>query len=154
MPDTTNFQQLKSDEATGTGRLLWIISAILGAAAFAHVFRDGLVYMIERWDQEEYSHGSLIPIITLFLIWQKKDVLAAMGAGTSLVGPAGWVGTLIVLGGILVGLVGELSTIYLIIQYGFLMTILGVAMSLVGFRGLKLIWAPLLYLVFMVPLPS
>jgi exosortase D (VPLPA-CTERM-specific) len=42
----------------------------------------------------------------------------------------------------------------LVIQYGFLMTILGVAMSLVGFRGLKLIWAPLLYLVFMVPLPS
>lgn len=154
MPDTTNFQHLKSDEATGTGRLFWIISAVLGAAAFAYVFRDGLVYMIERWDQEEYSHGSLIPIITLFLIWQKKDALAAMGAGTSLVGPAGWVGTLIVLGGILVGLVGELSTIYLIIQYGFLMTILGVAMSLVGFRGLKLIWAPLLYLVFMVPLPS
>lgn len=140
--------------SSGAGRLLWIISAILGAAAFAYVFRDGLIYMIERWDQEEYSHGSLIPIITLFLIWQKKDALAAMGAGTSLVGPAGWVGALVVLGGILVGLIGELSTIYLIIQYGFLMTILGIAMSLVGFRGLKLIWAPLLYLVFMVPLPS
>lgn len=140
--------------SSGAGRFLWIISAILGAAAFAYVFRDGLIYMIERWDQEEYSHGSLIPIITLFLIWQKKDALAAMGAGTSLVGPAGWVGALVVLGGILVGLIGELSTIYLIIQYGFLMTILGIAMSLVGFRGLKLIWAPLLYLVFMVPLPS
>jgi len=140
--------------SSGAGRFLWIISAILGAAAFAYIFRDGLIYMIERWDQEEYSHGSLIPIITLFLIWQKKDALAAMGAGTSLVGPAGWFGTLIVLGGILVGLIGELSTIYLIIQYGFLMTILGVAMSLVGFRGVKLIWAPLLYLIFMVPLPS
>jgi exosortase D (VPLPA-CTERM-specific) len=154
LPDTTNFQPSKTDETHNAGRLLWIISAVLGAAAFAYVFRDGLIYMIERWDQEEYSHGSLIPIITLFLIWQKKDALAAMGAGTSLVGPAGWVGALIVLGGILVGLIGELSTIYLIIQYGFLMTILGVAMSLVGFRGLKLIWAPLLYLVFMVPLPS
>jgi len=154
LPDTTNFHSLKADEAHTAGRLFWIISAILGAAAFAYVFRDGLIYMIERWDQEEYSHGSLIPIITLFLIWQKKDALAAMGAGTSLVGPAAWVGTLIVAGGIFVGLVGELSTIYLIIQYGFLMTILGVAMTLVGFRGLKLIWAPLLYLVFMVPLPS
>lgn len=140
--------------SSGAGRILWIVSAILGAAAFAYIFRDGLIYMIERWDQEEYSHGSLIPIITVFLIWQKKDALAAIGAGTSLVGPAGWIGTLIVLGGILVGLIGELSTIYLIIQYGFLMTILGVAMSLVGFRGLKLIWAPLLYLIFMVPLPS
>ncbi len=154
LPDTTNFHSLKGDEAHTTGRLFWIISAILGAAAFAYIFRDGLIYMIERWDQEEYSHGSLIPIITLFLIWQKKDALAAMGAGTPLVGPAAWIGTLIVLGGIFVGLVGELSTIYLIIQYAFLMTILGVAMTLVGFRGLKLIWAPLLYLVFMVPLPS
>ncbi len=154
MPDTTNFHSPKADAAHTTGRLLWIVSAILGAAAFAYIFRDGLIYMIERWDQEEYSHGSLIPIITLFLIWQKKDALAAIGAGTSLVGPAAWIGTLIVAGGIFVGLVGELSTIYLIIQYGFLMTILGVAMTLVGFRGLALIWAPLLYLVFMVPLPS
>ncbi len=154
MPDSTHFQSQQVSGARGGGRILWILSAILGAAAFAYIFRDGLIYMIERWDQEEYSHGSLIPIITLFLIWQKKDALAAAGAGTPAIGAAGWLGTLVMAGGIFVGLVGELSTIYLIIQYGFLMTIVGIAMTIVGFQGLKLIWAPLLYLVFMVPLPS
>ena len=138
----------------GVGRIFWVLSGVLAIAAFAFVFRDGLIYMIERWDQEEYSHGSLIPIISLFLIWQKKDALAALGAGTPAIGRAAWLGVAIILCGILIGLLGELSTIYLIIQYGFLLTILGVAVSLVGLHGLRLIWAPLLYLVFMVPLPS
>ena len=134
--------------------ILWLATAILAAASLVFIFWDGLIYMVERWDQEEYSHGSLIPIITLFLIWQKKDALAALRAEAPNGVSGRWVGALVVLGGLLIGLLGELSTIFLIIQYGFLMTLFGTALVLVGWRGIRLIWAPLIYLVFMVPLPS
>ena len=35
-------------------------------------------WMIERWNAKDsyYSHGFLIPLISLFLAWQKKDKLA------------------------------------------------------------------------------
>lgn len=132
--------------------LFWGLGAALAAAAFFVVFWDGLVFMAEHWDTEEYSHGSLIPFIAAFLIWQKKDALEAVLRESAGRGAA--VGFLVVLFGLFLGLLGELSTVYLIIQYGFLVVIGGLALVLVGWRGIFLIWAPLLYLVFMVPLPS
>jgi exosortase D (VPLPA-CTERM-specific) len=131
----------------------WLLTFALAAAGLGVVFWDGLVYMSEHWDTEEYSHGPLIPIIAAFLIWQQKDALeAAVRAGAGRTGRAAGVG--IVSLGLFAGLLGEMSTVYLIIQYGFLVAIYGAALALVGWRGIRLIWAPLLYLVFMVPLPS
>lgn len=131
----------------------WGASALVAVAAFVFLFRDGLLFMVEHWDTEEYSHGSLIPVIAAFLIWQQKDALeAALRADGA--GRGAWAGFAVVIAGLFLGLLGELSTVYLIIQYGFLTVLYGVALVLVGWRGMRLIWAPLLYLVFMVPLPD
>ena len=59
--------------------VVWWGTLVVAIAAIAFVFRDGLVYMVGDWDKEEYSHGFLIPIIAAFLIWRKKDDLAAAG---------------------------------------------------------------------------
>jgi exosortase D (VPLPA-CTERM-specific) len=139
-------------DARARSWLFWGVSAALAAAAFCVVFWDGLVFMAEHWDTEEYSHGSLIPIIAAFLIWQKKDALETTLRDSA--GHGAVAGFCVVLFGLFLGMLGELSTVYLIIQYGFLVVIGGLALVLVGWRGIFLIWAPLLYLVFMVPLPS
>ena len=131
----------------------WIVTTLLVVAGLCVVFWDGLRYMADHWHAEEYSHGPLIPIIAVFLIWQKKDALqAAILAERAPRGGA--VGVAVLLVGLLAGLLGELSTVYLVIQYGFLVALFGVALALVGWSGMRLIWAPLLYLVFMVPLPD
>jgi exosortase D (VPLPA-CTERM-specific) len=49
---------------------------------------------------------------------------------------------------------GELSTIYTIIQYSFLLTLFGVLVTTMGWSGFRLIWIPFAYLIFMVPLPE
>lgn len=138
--------------APGPGAALWLLTFLLAVVSLGVVFHDGLVYMAEHWDTEEYSHGALIPIISVFLIWQQKDALAAAVRESGRKGAAA--GAAVVLLGLFGGLLGELSTVYLIIQYAFLVTVYGAALSLVGWRGIRLIWAPLLYLVFMVPLPN
>jgi exosortase D (VPLPA-CTERM-specific) len=156
MPDTGDIRARTRPIATsGVSTGTWLLTFALAAAGLGVVFWDGLVYMSEFWDTEEYSHGSLIPIIAAFLIWQRKDALEAAlqaGAGRMETGRAAGVG--IVLIGLFAGLLGELSTVYLIIQYGFLVALYGAALALVGWAGIRLIWAPLLYLVFMVPLPD
>jgi exosortase D (VPLPA-CTERM-specific) len=139
--------------SAGAAAGFWLLTFVLAIAGLGVVFRDGLVFMAEHWDTEEYSHGSLIPIIAAFLIWQQKDALAAAARSYGGRDGAG-IGFAVVVLGLLMGLLGELSTVYLILQYGFLVTVYGAALSLVGWRGIRLIWAPLLYLVFMVPLPS
>lgn len=154
MPDMSDARpRVEPARSAGGNAGSWFLTFILAVAGLGIVFRDGLVFMAEHWDTEEYSHGSLIPIIAAFLIWQQKDALqAAVKSDGRLPGAA--VGVGVVLFGLFMGLLGELSTVYLILQYGFLVTIYGAALALVGWRGLRLIWAPLLYLVFMVPLPS
>ena len=55
--------------------IFWVILLVGGASIVAMSFH-GIVAMIRVWDvREEYGHGYIIPFITMFLIWQHKDVL-------------------------------------------------------------------------------
>ena len=117
------------------------------ALALAVIFRDGLWLMVQWWEEPEYQHGYLIPLVSLYLVWAKAAQLQATPTVPS---SAGLV--LVVLG--LAGYVlGELSAIYTVIQYAFLLALLGLVWTAVGWRGVRVLWAGLLYLVFMIPLP-
>ena len=74
----------------------WVIvgvSAVLAGYAFLETIQD----MIYRWDtKEEYGYGYLIPVISIFLIWQRKNQLAEMEFHPSLAGLL-----LVVLGGVI-----------------------------------------------------
>jgi len=110
---------------------------------------DGLSLMVQWWGaREEYGHGFLIPFITLFLIWQKKDQLEKIEFKKS------WLGVVFVGFGLFLFYAGELSAIYTVIQYAFLVTLFGVVLSLMGIKAFKVILVPMLILVFMIPLPN
>ncbi len=127
---------------------VWLVF-ILSALLLGFVYFDGLAYMVKIWErQEEYSYGYLIPLISLFFIWQKKDELERLSF------PGSWLGLLILSLGIAFFFLGELSTLYIIIQYSFLVSLLGLMLAWLGWRGLRVIWIPLLFLVFMIPLPN
>jgi len=105
--------------------------------------------MVKWWsDREEYGHGYIIPIITLFLIWQKSDQLEKITFSGS------WLGVALTIFGLFLYYAGELSSLYTIIQYGFVITVFGVALSLMGRAGFKIIYVPLIMLFFMIPLPN
>jgi exosortase D (VPLPA-CTERM-specific) len=129
---------------------LTVWGALLIAITLAIIlFQDGLSFMVRAWDgQEEYSYGYLIPFISLFLIWQKKDVLQ------TILFSGAWAGCALTLIGVLFFLLGQLSAAYAIIQYSFVMVLFGLALAFVGWRGFRVIFVPLLFLAFMVPLPG
>lgn len=111
-------------------------------------FYSGVAYMARAWESPEYSHGYLIPLITLYLIWQKRERLAQVPFHTS------WPGVAMVLVGVLLGFLGELSSLYTIIQYGFLLAIWGSVLAVIGREAFREVWVPLLFLFFMIPLPN
>ena len=124
--------------------LIGAIALLLGA-----IFFDGLAQMEKWWaNREEYGHGYIIPLITLFLIWQKSDKLEYIDFNGA------WAGFLLTLFGLFLYYTGELSSLYTIIQYGFLVTLFGVVLSLMGVRAFRVILVPLLILFFMIPLPN
>ena len=131
-----------------TRHYFWIGSGVVVAAALWLIYRDGLADMIGRWESEEYSHGYLIPVIAVALVWQRRHALAAIGPRGS------WFGPVIVVMALVVGVMGTLSTIYMVIQYAFLLAIIGIVLAFLGWRGTLTIWVPLAFLVFMIPLPN
>ncbi len=112
------------------------------------LFFDGLVQMVGEWEKEEYSHGYLLPIVTAFFIWQKSTDIAKVEFGDF------WPGLAVVVLGVIAYFMGELGTLYTIVQYAFLLTLGGLFLALMGWRGFRLIWVPFLLLLFTVPLPD
>lgn len=112
-------------------------------------FHQGLTRMVEWWlEREEYSHGILIPFIAAYLVWQRWNALAAVQPRYR------FVGTLIAAVGVIFATAGELATLYQPIQYGFLLIFYGVTIAIVGVNGFRKIWAGMLFLIFMLPLPE
>ena len=125
-----------------------LILGVVAIAALAATFHTSLAFMAMQWNSEEYSHGYLIPVIALFLLWrERKRLVEAPWKGA-------WVGVGLVAVGLTLMLLGELSAIYVIVQYAFLITLAGLSVALVGVAGMRYLWVPLLYLVFMIPLPA
>ncbi len=90
----------------------------------------------------------LIPPISLYLLWRERNWLAR----TPFTGA--WSGLLVVALGLGLWLIGEMSTITAIVNYGFLIVLYGLVISLTGWAVFRHLWMPFLILVFMIPLPQ
>ena len=125
----------------------WGLLLVIGIGITA-LFQEGVSLMVKWWEKDEYSHGFLIAPIVAFLIWQKKDQLERIQFRGS------WAGVILLLFGLSLFFVGELNAPYIVIQYGYLIAIVGLVLAFMGWEAFKLIWVPLLILAFMVPLPN
>ena len=143
MPGTNNSRFVWRNKAT-----FWILLGII-LVLIGYAFHVTIIAMEQRWaGSEEYGYGYLIPIITLFLIWQRKNELAEIEFNPSFSGLV-----LILFGGVLFFL-GAVATTHTLSQYGLVVTLLGVALALLGWRAFRIVMVPLALLFFMVPLPA
>jgi exosortase D (VPLPA-CTERM-specific) len=128
---------------------LWLGYAAIVLVTLVFLFRDGLGAMVNFWEtKEEYNHGYLIPVVALYLALLRADDLRKAKVASSRSG----LPLILVSLGLL--FVGELSAVYIITQYAFLVALVGLAVTAYGWPGAKVIWVPLAYLFFMIPLPS
>ena len=125
------------------------LSFLVAIALIVTAFHEAIAHLIRIWDtQEEYSFGYIIPFISLFLIWQRKDQLERIPFSGS------WSGFVMVLVALVFLAVGELSTLGTVSQYALLLAIAGLALSYTGTAGFRVILVPVAVLAFMVPLPN
>jgi exosortase D (VPLPA-CTERM-specific) len=126
----------------------WIALAV-ATLVVAALLQSGIAHMVEMWlGREEYSHALLIPVISAYLIWQQREwLLQQEFAGD-------WLGLWLVAGGALLQLFGVLAAVDVIQQYGLLVVIYGLVVAFMGVRSALRLWAPLLVLALMVPLPE
>jgi exosortase D (VPLPA-CTERM-specific) len=104
--------------------------------------------MIDRWnDKEEYGYAYFIPVITAYLIWQRRDRLIETDFRPS------WLGVLVLLIAGFLFFMGEIATTFTLIQYALVLTAMGFAYAMMGWQAFKIVVGPLFLLFFIVPLP-
>ncbi len=126
----------------------WILALVALAAGYV-AFRTGVDYTaIQIWDRPEYSHGLIIPFIAAFLAWQHRDWLERQPFRGS------WWGVVLLAGAILLNVVGQLASMYLLQRYAALLAFYGLVLALTGGRPFRRLWVALLILLFLIPLPD
>lgn len=120
------------------------IAVLLAIAGFSGALSE----LIHRWNQqEEYSHGFLIPIVTAWLLWTRREALIAS------VGRPAWTGPILILLALAMHVIGELSAIFILSQVGFVLVLIGIVLSAGGNSLLKVAFVPIAFLLFAIPLP-
>jgi exosortase D (VPLPA-CTERM-specific) len=115
------------------------------------VFQFGLRSLLSAWGTPEYSHGPLIPVISLYLFLRELRRAPAVDPRDRVVR---WPGVMVTGLGLCLALVGNLVQIPDIVTYAFIVWVMGLVLICFGWDRGKTHWAPVLHLVFMLPLPQ
>ena len=127
-------------------RDLLLFVAVFGALLYG--YRDELTAMVELWNASPmYSYGYTVPVISAALLWHRRHALAALTPK-----PAWLAGSIVLLGSIVVAVAGRPAGVLVLSQLAFLVSLAGSVMLLFGTQWLRVAWAPLAYLLLMVPL--
>ena len=107
-----------------------------------------LVELVHDWViDENYSHGFLIPLVSAFFIWRKRDRLRTRQRKSNGIGLA------ILILGLLLFIVASIGAEFFTQRLSLLLVIGGLLLYLGGRKITGDLLFPLLYLVFMIPVP-
>ncbi len=115
------------------------------------VYWFGMASLARAWATPEYSHGPLIPLISLYLFLRELRRDPPAPAGT----PADRrPGIALLLFALALGIFGNLTQIPDIVTYALILWVGSLVLTGFGWRQGRRHWAPVLHLVFMLPLPQ
>lgn len=128
--------------------LAWFALLILSALP---VYWLGFVSLGRAWATPEYSHGPLIPLISLYLFLRELRHSPPARPGT----PANrWPGIALILFALAFGIAGNMVQIPDIVTYAFILWVGGVVLVGFGWDQGRRHQLPVLHLIFMLPLPQ
>jgi len=128
--------------------LFWFVLLVVGSIP---IFWIGFVSLGAAWSTPEYSHGPLIPVISLYLFLRE---LRQAPAVDETVRKTRWQGIVVVVLALFVAVIGNLTRIPDIVSYGMILWVGGVVLTVFGWERGRLHQLPVLHLIFMLPLPQ
>lgn len=123
---------------------LIFLAAVCGAlyaGIFARLFQDWM-------HDPNYSHGILVPLFSGYLVWRIRHRLGRLPIQPSWWGLCGIAGALAVL------VVGQLGAELFLTRSSFILLLGGIVLNFFGWRWLRALLFPLLFLFLMIPIPA
>ncbi|GFO63701.1 exosortase/archaeosortase family protein [Geomonas paludis] len=104
--------------------------------------------MVREWSgHSDNNHGFLVPLIALYLVWQKKEELAGAGLESS---RWGWV---VLVAGLVSFLLSLAGGVAFTARVAVVISLFGLIWYCTGARWTRLLAFPVLFLLFMIPVP-
>lgn len=122
-----------------------VILAVLLGAVYWKILR---ALAIQWWDDANYSHGFLVPLFSLYLVWQQRAALRTLPRSGSLLGVP------VILAGIGALILGDLGAENFLMRSSLIVIIAGLILFHLGTHVFRAVLFPLAFLFFMVPLPG
>src|SRR5574341_109363 len=112
------------------------------------IYLPVFVELVSDWEKDpNYSHGFLVPLVSLFLLWKKRKELSQIQAKISRLGLG------IITGGLFLLLVGTAGAEYFTVRLSFVLLLFGLVWYFSGSQMAKAASVPIWYLVLAIPVP-
>jgi len=122
---------------------------LLFSLLLAGIYYSTFVWLvIKDWSREDYTYGYLIPLVVLYLLWEKRnEIFTAPSKPT-------WVGAFILIPGTILFWLGELSGEFFTLYFSFWLVLIGICWINFGWPKLKLFAFSLVLVLLMFPPPN
>jgi exosortase B len=147
-PNTT-IRAKAAPQAIMPAGLNWVAAALL-LAGFAALYLPTYLDLASRvWPSDEQGHGPIILALGVWLIYGKRHALASLPAQ-----PDAALGMGLLIVGVLMYALGRTQGMLVFEVLSQHLVLIGLLLMFLGRRALRLVWFPLFFLLFIVPLPS
>lgn len=146
-PTTISLSDRTPVEESAPDYRVWGMGACL-VTALLFAYTPVLVTMVlQWWNISFYSYAFLIPVVSAYLVWIRRDQVLAIVPQPHYVS-----GAALLTSGLLALVMGQAGGINALQQISLLITIPGVILFLFGKSVLKALLLPLTFLLFMIPI--
>jgi EpsI family protein len=141
----SNLSDNSTNQQMNIPTIYWKVGILIAVSVF--VYYPVILTMIREWsERDDYSHGFLIPFISLYFVWHKRHELRHIPIEPNII-----CGLILIIIGSLMLLTGYIGSVIMVQQISVLIVIPGIVLTLLGTNYLKALILPLAYLIFMIP---
>jgi exosortase len=155
LPRTSDGSVVLGDSAPSRSATLWQTlkpfgwQGLLLVAVLVALYAPVLSHLVRQWYSDaDYSHGFIVPLLSLYLIWARRDKLRQVVRR-----PSPW-GMAIVLFSVGLLFLGSLGAELFLARISILGTICGLIMYFSGAALLRAMAFPIAFLLFAIPIPA
>ncbi|HEU4635620.1 MAG TPA: exosortase A, partial [Edaphobacter sp.] len=137
-----------SNTRVGIPRNLWLPGSILALLLIALYYRVAIKLVVDWYNIPDYSHGFLVPLFSIFLIWDNRRKIAATPIRPS------WAGLPVVVLGLLILIFGVYGVDLFTSRVSFVLLLSGLIWTFLGRAMLRQLRFPVLVLLLAIPFPA
>lgn len=126
----------------------WLPYAILALLLVAVYYRIAAKLIYDWYTLPDYSHGFLVPLFSLFLLWDKRKIIRSIPIRQS------WAGISLVVFAIIVLILGVYGVDLFTSRVSFVILMAGLVWTFAGSAMLREVRFPLLVLLLAIPFPE